>query len=246
MHPTQPAGTDNSMPVELGYFAIPSPDPGKGAAFWTAVFGWTFAPPDESGYRDIESTSLPGGIGPLPGDRVLTWFRVDAIADSIATVRELGGEAPDATVFPYGLTAACSDDQGIPFNLWQMTEGFFPDQRRGGGENANEPAYFVLPSPDSERGSRFYGALFGWQFEPEGGNGYRHVKNIALPGGIGGLDEPMAVPWFRVQDIRAVVDSVTSHGGVADEPSQSDSGWSATCHDNQGVRLDLWQPAPGL
>jgi predicted enzyme related to lactoylglutathione lyase len=35
-------------------------------------------------------------------------------------------------------------------------------------------------------------------------------------------------------------------GGVAGEISESPSGLSAVCGDDQGTRFSLWQPAPGF
>ena len=48
-----------------------------------------------------------------------------------------------------------------------------------------ELGYFTLPSPDTARASRFYGALFGWTTEPGGiVEGYAHVNNTQLPFGF--------------------------------------------------------------
>ena len=104
--------------------------------------------------------------------------------------------------------------------------------------------YFTIPVADLERGRRFYGAAFGWSFEP--GDRYAHASNTTPPGGIvTDGKEHSAKVWFRVDDIRAAAARVRELGGTAAEPSQSPSGWSADCEDDQGTRFSLWQPAPG-
>jgi predicted enzyme related to lactoylglutathione lyase len=233
-------------PVQLGYFAIPSPDPARSAAFWGAVFGWRFAAPDENGFIDIESTGLPGGIAPMPGDRVLGWFRVPNIRVAAAKVRALGGSAPEASEFSFGWTVDCIDTQGVTFSLWQMAEGLFPEDRRGNGVTAGEPAYFVIPSPDLEKGVAFYGPLLGWEFAPAEGNGYRHATNSVPAGGLAALPETSLHPWFRVDDMAATIDRVRASGGSAGEPQQSESGGNCDCVDDQGVTFSVWQPAAGL
>ena len=104
--------------------------------------------------------------------------------------------------------------------------------------------YFTMPVADLTKGQRFYGALFGWTFEP--GDQYAHVGNTTPPGGlVRDAAESSAKVWFRVTDVRAAVARVRELGGSADEPRESPSGWSADCRDDQGTRFSLWQPAPG-
>jgi predicted enzyme related to lactoylglutathione lyase len=233
-------------PAELGYFAIPSLDPPRSRAFWGEVFGWSFAIQDEAGLIDIDSTRLPGGIAPMPGEEVLAWFRVEDIHGTVDHVRVLGGSAPDAAHFPFGWTADCTDNQGVPFSLWQMEPGLFPETRRGNGRTPGEPGYFVLPSPDPEKATTFYGPLFNWRFADAAGNGYRHVENIRLPGGIARMAAPGVQPFFRIEDMGSTIDTIRRLGGAAEEPSSSASGQCCAANDDQGVRFSLWQPAPGL
>jgi predicted enzyme related to lactoylglutathione lyase len=49
-----------------------------------------------------------------------------------------------------------------------------------------------------------------------------------------------------VDDIAAAVTKVRALGGMAEEPTESKSGWGSRCRDDQGVAFDLWQPAPGF
>ncbi len=113
-----------------------------------------------------------------------------------------------------------------------------------------ELAYFTFAVPDTAKGARFYGDLFGWRFDDaQAGHAkaYRHINNIALPGGLVNGDDVMPLrPYFRVDDIQAAVSNVRALGGSSDEPAQSESGWSCLARDDQGVPFGLWQPAPGF
>jgi predicted enzyme related to lactoylglutathione lyase len=108
---------------------------------------------------------------------------------------------------------------------------------------AGELGYFTLPVADLEKGRAFYAGLFGWRMAA--GEQYAHIENTTPPGGlVRGPGDTVQI-WFRVEDIRAAAARVKELGGEASEPSESASGWSADCRDNQGTRFSLWQPAPG-
>jgi uncharacterized glyoxalase superfamily protein PhnB/predicted enzyme related to lactoylglutathione lyase len=101
--------------------------------------------------------------------------------------------------------------------------------------------YFTLQVPDLARAQRFYSSVLGWDFATAD-NG--HVTNItAPPGGIRQVDDPGGADlWFVVDDIHTAVAAVRSAGGTADEPVHYESGWSADCTDDQGVRFSLSVP----
>jgi predicted enzyme related to lactoylglutathione lyase len=44
-------------------------------------------------------------------------WKVDDVAAAVARVRAAGGTATEPERKPYGLTATCTDDQGMPFYL---------------------------------------------------------------------------------------------------------------------------------
>lgn len=101
--------------------------------------------------------------------------------------------------------------------------------------------YFTLPTSDLARAQAFFGALLGWRFaSPEAG----HAENISAPPGGLHTDGP-ALPelWFVVEDIHAAVALVRELGGTAEEPVHYESGWDATCTDDQGTRFHLSVPA---
>lgn len=103
-----------------------------------------------------------------------------------------------------------------------------------------EMYYFTLPAPDLERAKTFYGDLLGWTFETEG-----HINNTRPPGG---LDPSSAdqhpILYFRVDDVAAAVARVRALGGESTDMIESDSGWYATCRDNQGTHFSIGRLRP--
>jgi|ERR1700733_10664293 len=108
-----------------------------------------------------------------------------------------------------------------------------------------ELGYFTIGVKDVPRAAKFYGALFGWEFDsgPQGA----HVKNTKLPIGLkGGASVDIASAYFRVDDIAAAEKKIEELGGVVRERAESPSGKNAICADDQGTVFSLWQPAPGF
>ncbi|MEU6080744.1 VOC family protein [Streptomyces sp. NPDC047108] len=116
-----------------------------------------------------------------------------------------------------------------------------------------EPAFFEIGVEDPERGRAFYGALFGWSFEPGPSGGGSAIGTPGLPGGLHGGD-PGASPYlfFLVDDMEAALARVRDLGGTveeADVEGDDDSvrtfGRFRLCRDDQGSRFGLHQrPSP--
>jgi predicted enzyme related to lactoylglutathione lyase len=116
---------------------------------------------------------------------------------------------------------------------------------------AGELAFFELGVDDAERGRAFYGALFGWSFEPGPGDGF--VISGRVPGGMHGGD-PGASPYvfFAVEDIDAAAERVHELGGtieeieVGDDPdSAPEFGRFKLCRDDQGSPFGLHEAPSG-
>jgi uncharacterized glyoxalase superfamily protein PhnB len=120
------ASATPSPPVELGYVTIPAPDTGAAARFYGALFGWE----SEAGnlgdqYRHVHNTALPFGIVPgAPTDPATLYFRVPELDPYAARVAELGGRVLERSHHPSGRGAACTDDQGCRFELWEPAPGY--------------------------------------------------------------------------------------------------------------------------
>jgi len=106
---------------------------------------------------------------------------------------------------------------------------------------AVELGYFTLPVKNLANAQRFYGPLFGWEFEESG-----HVANTKFPLGVS-PNGPAELPfvYFRVANIDAAAARVVELGGEVRERHVYKSGPNAVCADPDGTVFSLWQPAPG-
>ncbi len=112
------------MSSDLGYFTLPMADLKRGRTFYGGLFGWQFAPDADDRYSHIANTTPPGGLHCDEGSHPRVWFRVTDIRAAVARVRQLGGQAAEPEESPTGWSAACVDDQGTNFNLWQPASGY--------------------------------------------------------------------------------------------------------------------------
>ncbi|HYI61223.1 MAG TPA: VOC family protein [Acidimicrobiales bacterium] len=110
-----------------------------------------------------------------------------------------------------------------------------------------EPGYIVLRTGDLDRARSFFGALFAWEVEPGSLEGGGHVANTRFPMGFmeGEGDGPPVTAYFRVDDIEAYAARVEELGGRVLSRATYPSGGNAECVDDQGLRFDLFRPAPG-
>jgi uncharacterized glyoxalase superfamily protein PhnB len=105
-----------------GYFTFQVPDDAAAKDFYGAVLGWQFSPGTVEGGWGIEGTGLQGGLWGGPG-RQVGWklmYAVDDLQSALARVREHGGQVGEVEQHPYGLSADCTDNQGIEFWLWEQ------------------------------------------------------------------------------------------------------------------------------
>jgi uncharacterized glyoxalase superfamily protein PhnB len=116
------------------------------------------------------------------------------------------------------------------------------------GRRPVEPGYLTLHRPDLAAATAFYTTLFDWATET-GGAGGQHVHNTHFPLGLSGPadDDPSrgTTVYFRVDDIEPYAAKVVELGGRVLSQATYESGGNAECVDDQGVRFDLYQPAPG-
>ena len=115
------------MAGALVHFELPSQDTGRAKEFWGGVFGWSFNDPGMPGveyWMTRTGEGQGGAILPADGERgIVVYFDSDDINASVASVRELGGSAEDATPIPgVGWFARCSDTEGNAFRLFQRDE----------------------------------------------------------------------------------------------------------------------------
>lgn len=105
---------------ELGYHTFQVPDAEAAKAFYGAVLGWRFTPGRVENGWQIDGA---GGLAGLWGGQGQTgWKLMYAVRDleaALEAVAAQGGTAGEAERQPYGLSAECTDNQGIEFWLWQ-------------------------------------------------------------------------------------------------------------------------------
>ena len=97
---------------DLSYLTLELPDRTRALAFYRSVLGWRT--PDDSDPVDVHPMLGLADTGP---GRAVPMWKVDNVAAAVQRVRAAGGTATGPKQRPYGLTAICSDDQGMPFYL---------------------------------------------------------------------------------------------------------------------------------
>lgn len=112
------------MPGQMVHIEIPADDTEKAREFWGGLFGWEFESyPSPTEYHMTRFSETTGGAitsmeSGQQGTR--TYFDVDDINAGVARVKQLGGDADEPMPVPsMGWFAACKDNQGNDFGLWQ-------------------------------------------------------------------------------------------------------------------------------
>jgi len=110
--------------------------------------------------------------------------------------------------------------------------------------------WIALEVPDTDAASRFYGALFGWEFTnimPTGAPPYLMASldgaDVAAISGSSG--SPRWTTFIATDDIDATASALERAGGtILDLPRDAGAyGRAATARDPQGAEFDLWQAA---
>lgn len=149
----------------------PQPDAEAGAAFYRGLFGWELEnrmPPDAAPYY---VATLDGGRvaavalaeDPAAPAGWSTYIAVESADKASERVRALGGTviSEPFDVSDAGRTAAFADPEGAQFCVWQAGA-------HTGAEVVNAPGswnWSDLNTGDLQAAQRFYGSLFGWEFD---------------------------------------------------------------------------------
>jgi uncharacterized glyoxalase superfamily protein PhnB len=190
-----------------------------------------------------------GHLGPdtLGGSTVALMIYVQDSDATCALAVEHGAEQLRPVAVNYGSRQGVIRD---PFgHRWMVSTAVEADDfpvEDVPGRRFGDIGYMTLEVPDGDRARRFYGALFGWEVHDGYQPGSYHVASITPPSGIHGRDgEPEVRLYFRVDDIEAAASRVVELGGQVLSVAQYESGGSAECVDDQGLRFDLFRPRPG-
>lgn len=241
-----------------------TPDVEGSTAFYCGLFGWTADRQTDDADTLIytmlrlngQDAAGLGGQPPMMAGAPPVWNSYISVADADATVaaaEKAGGKVlmPPMDVMDVGRMAVIADTTGAVFSIWQ------PGAHVGAGV-VNEPnaySWNELLSADLDASKRFYGEVFGWEFDgmdmgPLGV--YEVIKGGE--GGLGGMmgrppNIPEGVPdswlvYFITDDIDAKVGATTAAGGgVMHGPAAIPGvGMIAVLTDPQGGAFALLQP----
>ena len=111
---------------------------------------------------------------------------------------------------------------------------------------AGRLGHIELPAQDDERGKRFWGSLFGWEFQDAGIPEMRyHLTQIGDVGGAVFASENAGsgpIVYFTSDDIDSDVARVRELGGQGDDKQPIPGiGWFARCHDTEGNPFSLFE-----
>ncbi|MFI9168809.1 VOC family protein [Streptomyces lincolnensis] len=114
------------------------------------------------------------------------------------------------------------------------------------------PNWVDLGTPDIDGAASFYGALFGWRFQPggpeTGGYGLFQLDGRTVAGGMRTTADQGPPSWtvyFQAPDADATAKAAEhKHGSVLVQPMDVlDRGRMAILADQAGVHFGIWQPA---
>jgi len=222
---------------DLGYVSLWVPDERGARAFYGAVLGWAF---DERG--QVAGVAPHHGLrGGVADPTLLICITTDDVARAAARVQAAGGHAGAASERDYGIVADCTDDQGMPFALWQPTSP--PAPRPGAqGWRQGDVTYVTLEVIDSARFRRFFTSVAGWEFTAGRVEDGWEARDVAPMCGLqGGYARTTVVPMYVVDNVDAAVERVRTAGGTATPPERQPYGVSSNCSDDQGTRFYLIQ-----
>ena len=113
---------------------------------------------------------------------------------------------------------------------------------------AGRLVHFEIPAQNDERATRFYGDLFGWQWNTQEMGpdfNYHMVQFDNESGGAVFRSEDAskgAIVYFDTDDIDASVAKARELGGEAEDKQPIPSvGWFARCKDTEGNPFSLFQ-----
>ena len=214
------------------YASVWSPDAERARTFYGSVLDWRFSPDG----RAVEGKRQSLGVYASLRKTTFLAIAVPDVESAVQRVRDAGGTAMEPTDEPWGRTAMCTDDQGLPFAL-HRAPGWVASEAGVG-----EIAYLTMNVPDSARARAFYGAVFGWKFTPgRVDDGWGCENMTPMLGMHGGHEEAAIVPMYVVGDITEGVARVRAAGGTATEPATQPYGITSDCVDDQGVAFYLGQ-----
>ncbi len=210
---------------------VTSPDLDRTVSFYSDLFGWDAERdprPEAGGYVMFtkDGKNVAAASPPPPGAEGVpphwsTYIASDDVDATAKRVTDAGGTllVDPMDVFDAGRMVLAQDPVGAVFGVWQAKEHI-------GAELATEPdtmAWNENLTPDPERSSEFYKAVFGYDIQESDMGGPQPYRVLQVDGrGIAGMLPltpemgPMPPNWtsiFAVEDTDAAVQKVRDLGG---------------------------------
>ncbi|MGC5255816.1 VOC family protein [Gordonia sp. DT218] len=166
-------------------------------------------------------------------------------ADAAVATAERGGAA--VTLEPrdgYGMRSGTIVD---PFgHRWMLAGPSTAGAPIDNGIHTGDIVYMSLQTPDAGRAARFYGAVLGWNYDPES----RQVTNLGHRLGIsdaGGYGSGTLYCVYAVDDFDAARDAIVAAGGQATVVTEvsRDGTQVLDATDDSGVAFSVHVAAPG-
>ena len=198
-------------PGEFCWIDLAAHDQESALAWYGDLFGWTHVQAETPGDGPryvffLQDGAAVGGCGRMSDEMQgmgippiwNSYVATENCAATEARVRELGGRvtAPTTDVPGHGKLAFFTDPEGASFAAWESTgtdsQGVRVDEPSGA-------AWFELATRDEAAAEAFYGALFGWRFEPVSLDGMELtvIRNGARV--IGGTRPMVGARWKGVR-----------------------------------------------
>jgi uncharacterized protein len=240
---------------------LATPDVEAAERFYGELFGWEIPELPNSaemgGYRraKLGGRDVAGAMPLMQEGQPPAWSTYVSVDDAEAigrAVQENGGTmiAEPMKVATYGRLALFTDPEGAFFGIWEPADF-------AGAELVNERAALTwneLETRDPEGAKRFYGAVFGWEFEAEqmGEMTYNVVTvdgaRVAGMADIAGrVPDEIPAHWmtyFGSVDTDEAVRKIKELGGqVMFGPVDIPAGRFAMATDDQGAAFAVIQPS---
>jgi predicted enzyme related to lactoylglutathione lyase len=240
---------------------LATPDLEAAERFYGELFGWEIPERPNShemgGYRRaiLNGKDVAGAMPLMQEGQPPAWSTYVSVDDIEAlgrAVQENGGTmiAEPMSVANYGRLAIFTDPEGAIFGMWEPADF-------SGAELVNEKGAFgwtELETRDPDAAKRFYGAVFGWEFEEEQMG--EMTYNVATVDGVrvagmadvkGRIPDEVPAHWmvyFGSVDTDEAVDKIKQLGGqVMFGPVDIPAGRFAMVTDPQGAAFAVMQPS---
>jgi uncharacterized protein len=252
------------------WYELLTTDADAAGDFYGKVVGWTSIVSGQPGmdYRFFSSgdgSDMKDGVGGYMaiteemavGGALPAWvgcIRVDDVDASTQSITDAGGSLlmPAMDLDGVGRMAMVADPQGAPFYVMKGASDDVSHSFAATEPKVGHCAWNELATTDPEAATGFYASKFGWAKDSEMDMGPMGTYHMMAASGarfmIGGImrkvpEDPQShwLYYFRVEDIDAAAERITTHGGRIHIPAMEIPGgdYSLAAADPDGAYFGL-------